>query len=146
MTDVQVQDRVASSDGQNYSGVTRTTQTTADPVSGAETQRSSTRMWSGRSSGVGVVWLIASVVLVLLALDFVFHATGAASVGFGAFIFSVGTFLAAPFAGIFKTTYAVRGSLIVWADVLAMVIYALVAAGIAKLVSMVASNSAKRAV
>ena len=146
MTEMQVQDRMVTNDGQNYSGLTSTTQATADPATGAETRRSSTRVWSGRSPGVGIVWLLAGVVLALLALDFVFHATGAASVGFGAFIFSAGTFLAAPFAGIFKTTYVVRGSLLVWADVLAMVVYALVAFGIGKVVSMVAGNSAKRAV
>jgi hypothetical protein len=74
-------------------------------------------------------------------LDFVFHATGANNVGFGAFVFSVGTFLAAPFAGIFKTTYAAHGNLIIWADVLAMVIYAVIAVVIVKVVAIVADRS-----
>jgi hypothetical protein len=76
----------------------------------------------------------------LLALDFVFHATGANNVGFAAFVFSVGTFLAAPFAGIFKTTYAAQGNLIIWADVLAMAIYALLAVVIVKVVAMAAAR------
>ena len=61
--------------------------------------------------------------------------------GFGAFGFSAGTFLAAPFAGIFNTTHAAQGNLIIWADVLAMVIYALIAVAIVKVVGMVVTRS-----
>jgi hypothetical protein len=92
------------------------------------------------------VWLLAGIVLAFLALDFVFHATGANNVGFAAFIFSVGKFLAAPFAGIFNTTYAAHGNLLIWADVLAMVIYALVAAVIVKVVAMATARSSTRGV
>jgi hypothetical protein len=146
MADVQNQDRAVTNDGQNQSGVTSTSQTTADPVTGASTRRSTTRMWTGRSPGVEFVWLLAGIVLAFLALDFVFHATGANNVGFAAFIFSVGKFLAAPFAGIFKTTYAAHGNLLIWADVLAMVIYALVAAVIVKVVAMATARSSTRGV
>ena len=141
MTDMQTRDQSVANDGQNQSGVTSTTQTSADPVTGASMRRSTTRAWSGRSPGVEMVWLVAGVVLAFLALDFVFHAAGANNVGFGAFVFSVGTFLAAPFAGIFKTTYAAQGNLIIWADVLAMVIYALLAVAIVKVVGMVVTRS-----
>lgn len=141
MTDMQVQDRVVANDGQSYSGVTSTTQTTADPATGVQTRRSSTRTWAGRSPGAEIVWLLAGIVVAVLALDFIFHGSGANNVGFAAFIFSVGTFLASPFAGIFKTTYAAQGSLIIWADVLAMVIYALVAVVIVKLVGMMTARS-----
>ena len=141
MTDMQTRDQAVSIDGQSQSGVTSTTQTTADPVTGASMRRSTTRAWSGTSPAVGIVWLLAGIVLAFLALDFVFHATGASNVGFGAFVFSVGTFLAAPFAGIFKTTYAGHGNLILWADVLAMVIYALLAVVIVKVVAMAAART-----
>jgi hypothetical protein len=141
MTDMQTRDQSVTNDGQNQSGVTSTTQTSADPVTGASMRRSTTRAWSGRSPGVEMVWLVAGIVLAFLALDFVFHAAGAHNVGFGAFVFSVGTFLAAPFAGIFKTTYAAQGNLIIWADVLAMVIYALLAVAIVKVVGMVVTRS-----
>jgi hypothetical protein len=141
MTDMQTRDQAVSTDGQSQSGVTSTTQTAADPVTGASMRRSTTRAWSGRSPGVEIVWLVAGVVLAFLALDFVFHAAGAHNVGFGAFVFSVGTFLAAPFAGIFKTTYAAHGNLIIWADVLAMVIYALLAVVIVKVVAVAAARS-----
>jgi len=90
---------------------------------------------------LAIVWLLAGIVLAFLALDFVFHASGANNVGFASFVFSVGTVLAAPFAGIFKTTYAAHGNLIIWADVLAMVIYALLAVVIVKVVAMVAARS-----
>ncbi len=141
MTEMQVQDQAVANDGQNYRGVTSTAQTTADPVTGATVRRSSTRAWSGTSPAVGIVWLLAGIVLAFLALDFVFHASGANSVGFASFVFAVGTFLAAPFAGIFKTTYAAPGSLIIWADVLAMVIYALLAVVIVKIAAVVSARS-----
>ena len=141
MTEMQVQDQAVANDGQNYRGVTSTAQTTADPVTGATVRQSSTRAWSGPSPAVGIVWLLAGIVLAFLALDFAFHASGANNVGFASFVFTVGRFLAAPFAGIFKTTYAAHGNLIIWADVLAMVIYALLAVVIVKVVAMVAARS-----
>jgi hypothetical protein len=142
MTDMQSQDQAVTNDGSNQTGVNRTTQTYADPATGASTSRTTTRIWSGRSPGVELVWLIAGIVIAFLALDFIFHAAGANDVGFAAFVFSVGKALAAPFAGIFKTTYAARGNLVVWADVLAMVIYALIAGVIAKVVTMAMARSA----
>ena len=145
MTDTQVQDRVVSDNGQSYRGVTNMTQTTSDPVTGAAMRSSSTRTWSGRSSGVRLVGLLAVIVLALLALDFVFHAMGALNVGFAAFIFSVGSALASPFAGIFKTTQAAQGNLLVWADILAMVVYAIAAGLVGKVVSMIVDSAAKRA-
>ncbi len=146
MTDTTTQDRAVNNYGQNQSGVNSTTQTTGDPTTGATTRRSSTRAWSGRTPGVEFVWLIAGIVVAFLALDFVFRATGANNVGFAAFVFSVGKFLAAPFAGIFKTTYAAHGNLFVWADVLAMVVYGLVAVVIVKLVAMASARNASTAV
>lgn len=143
MTDVQVHEQVAV-DGPNQSGVTSTRQTSADPVTGAQVQRTSTRMWSGRTPGIELVWLIAGIVIVFLAMDFIFHATGANNVGFAAFVFSVGTFFAAPFAGIFNTSYAAQGNLVIWADVLAMVIYTLLAVVIVKVVGMVTARSEVR--
>jgi len=141
MTEMQTRDQSVTNDGQNQSGVTSTTQTSADPVTRASMRRSTTRAWSGTAPAVGIVWLLAGIVLAFLALDFVFHATGANNVGFAAFVFSVGTFLAAPFAGIFKTTYAAHGNLIAWGDVLAMVIYAVIAVVIVKVVAIVAGRN-----
>ncbi len=142
MTEMQSRDQAVTNDGSNQTGVNRTTQSYADPATGASTSRTTTRVWSGRSPGVEFVWLIAGIVIAFLALDFVFHASGANDVGFAAFVFSVGKALAAPFAGIFKTTYAAHGNLVIWADVLAMVIYALIAGVIAKVVTMAMARSA----
>jgi hypothetical protein len=141
MTDIQTDQSVAS-DGSNRTGVNTTTQTVADPATGASIRRSTTSVWSGRSPGVEVVWLIAGIVIALLALDFIFHAAGANDVGFASFIFGVGKALAAPFAGIFATAYAARGNLIVWADILAIVIYGLAAGIVVKVVSLISGRNA----
>ena len=145
MTDMRTQDQSVTNYGPNRTGVNTTTQTVADPATGASVRRSSTSVWSGRSPGVEFVWLIAGIVVAFLALDFIFHAAGANDVGFAAFVFAVGKALASPFAGIFKTATAARGNLIVWADVLAMVIYVLAAAVIVKVVTLISARSATTA-
>jgi hypothetical protein len=145
MSDMQTEDQSVTNYGSNRTGVNTTTQTVADPATGASLRRSTTSVWSGRSPGVEFVWLLAGIVVVFLALDFVFHAAGANDVGFASFVFAVGKALAAPFAGIFKTAYASHGNLIVWADVLAMVIYLLAAAVIVKVVTLISARSATAA-
>jgi hypothetical protein len=145
MTEMQTDDQSVTDYGSNRSGVNTTTQTVADPATGASVRRSRTAVWSGKSPGVEFVWLIAGIVVAFLALDFIFHASGANNVGFAAFVFSVGKALAAPFAGIFNTGYAAGGNMIVWADVLAIVIYVLAAAVIVKLVTLVSARSATAA-
>jgi hypothetical protein len=145
MTDMQTNDQSVTNYGPNRTGVNTTTQTVADPATGASVRRSTTNVWSGRSPGVEVVWLIAGIVIALLALDFIFHAAGANNVGFASFIFGVGKALAAPFAGIFKTAYAARGNLLVWADVLAMVIYGILAGIVVKVVTLISARSATAA-
>jgi hypothetical protein len=145
MSDMQTEDQSVTNYGSNRTGVNTTTQTVADPATGASLRRSTTSVWSGRSPGVEFVWLIVGIVVVFLALDFVFHAAGANDVGFASFVFAVGKALAAPFAGIFKTAYASHGNLIVWADVLAMVIYLLAAAVIVKVVTLISARSASAA-
>ena len=62
MADMQVQERLVSNDGQDYRGVTSTTQTTSDPVTGAATRRSSTRARSGRPLAARIVGLAAGIV------------------------------------------------------------------------------------
>jgi hypothetical protein len=142
MTDMRTDDQAVTNSGSNRTGVNTTTQTVADPATGASVRRSTTNVWSGRSPGIEFVWLIAGIVVAFLALDFIFHAAGANDVGFAAFVFSVGKALASPFAGIFNTATAARGNLIVWADVLAMVIYVLAAAVIVKVVTLISARSA----
>jgi hypothetical protein len=128
MTDMQTQDQAVTNYGSNRTGVNTTTETIADPATGASVRRSRTSVWSGRSPGIEVVWLIAGIVVAFLAI-----------------VFAVGKALASPFAGIFKTATAARGNLIVWADVLAMVIYVLAAAVIVKVVTLISARSATTA-
>ncbi|MGA3184212.1 MAG: hypothetical protein ABSE52_06410 [Candidatus Dormibacteria bacterium] len=144
MADTQVQDRVVSNDGQIYSGVTSTTQTTSDPVTGVATRRSSTLSWSGRPLANRIVALIAGIVFIFLGFDFAFHAAGAADVGFGAFIYAVGGAFAAPFAGIFRTIYTTSGARIVWADLLAFAVYAIAAGIVIKVISMTIDEHARK--
>ena len=146
MADMQVQERVVSDDGQSYRGVTSTTQTISDPVTGVATQRSSTLAWSGRPLAARAVGLAAGIVVIFLAFDFIFHAAGAANVGFGAFVYSIGGALAAPFSGIFNTASTTPGTLLVWADLLAVVVYAIAAAIVLKVVSMGTDQRARRSI
>ena len=144
MADTEARDRVVSNDGQIYSGVTSTTQTTSDPVTGTAVSRSSTLSWSGRPLANRIVGLAAGIVFIFLGFDFIFRAAGAADVGFGAFVYSIGGALAAPFAGIFKTASTTSGTVIVWADILAAVVYAIAATVLVKVVSMSTDQHARR--
>ena len=98
MTDMQIdrttEDQSVTNYGSNRTGVNTTTQTVADPSTGASVRRSNTSVWSGKSPGVEFVWLIAGIVVAFLALDFIFHASGANNVGFASFVFAVGKALA----------------------------------------------------
>jgi hypothetical protein len=144
VADTQAQDRVVSNDGPTYSGVTSTTQTTSDPVTGAAVRQSSTLSWSGRPLANRIVALAAGIVFLFLGFDFIFHAAGAANVGFGAFIYGIGGALAAPFAGIFRTTLTAPGTFIVWADILAFAVYAIAAAIVLKVISMTTDERARK--
>lgn len=83
---------------------------------------------------IQLIWLIAGVVDIILALDFIFKAANANNTGFAHYIFRLGGWLAAPFNGIFNTSAAANGTVFRWADVLAVVIYTVAAWIITKLV------------
>jgi hypothetical protein len=142
VTDVQVQDRVAS-DGQSPQAITSTTPVTVAPPYQAAPHTAWPHTWSGRAA-IRLVELAAVVALAFLTLDFVFHAIGALNVGFAALSFTVGSFLASPFVGILKTTSATQGNLFVWADVLAMGAYAVAAIVISAVVARLAGSAAHR--
>lgn len=88
---------------------------------------------------IQLVWLLAAVVDLILALDFIFKAAGANNTGFAHYIFRLGGWLAAPFNGIFTTSTTANGTVIRWADVLAVVIYSIAAWIITKLVRISAT-------
>jgi len=141
---MQTQERVVSSEGQDYRGVTSTTRTTSDPATGVATRRSSTQAWSGRPLAARIIGLAAGIVFIFLGFDFIFHAAGAADVGFAAFIFGIGGALAAPFSGIFRAVSTGSGTFIAWADVLALVVYAIAAAIVIKVISMTNDERARK--
>ena len=143
MTDVQVQDRVAS-DGQSPHPITTTTPMTPVAPYGVAPRTPWPHTWSGRSV-IRLVELAVVVALAFLMLDFVFHAIGSLNIGFAALTFTVGSFLASPFVGILKTTSATHGNLFVWADVLAMAAYAVAAVIVSSVVARLSRNAARRA-
>ena len=136
MAEIQ-QGKVVSSDGNNNSSTTSTSQLHEDPITGTTIRNSSTLVRTGKGMGVDIIWLLAGIVLAFLALDFIFQAAGANNVGFASFIYSVGSFFAAPFTGIFNTTNSYHGNIFIWADILGMFIYLIIAFVLAKVASIV---------
>jgi hypothetical protein len=105
------------------------------PVGAAAPIATSTGGYSVGSRLIQLVWLIAGVVDIILALDFVFRAVPANNTGFAHYIYRLGGWLGAPFDGIFNTTTANHGtSVFRWSDVLAVVIYSVAAWIVARLV------------
>jgi hypothetical protein len=80
------------------------------------------------------IYLIFGIVEGLIAIRFVLRALGAnAEAGFASFIYSITAPLVAPFVGLFGTPQY-NGSILELHSVIAIVVYALVAWGLAKLV------------
>ena len=84
-----------------------------------------------------VIWYLAGVILVLLALRFVLLLLGANDTnGFVSFIYTVSGLFAAPFYGIFSYEPSYGKSVFEVSTLVAMAVYALVAWGIAKLATL----------
>ena len=142
MTDVEVQDPVVSLNGKSARSMQDAT-----PMAPPPGRTAPHTGWTRRRSGrlvIRVVELAAVVVLAFLALDFAFRAIGALNIGFAGLTFTVGSFLAAPFVGILKNTSSTQGNLFVWTDVLAMGVYAAVAAFVSAMVARVTRNVTRR--
>jgi hypothetical protein len=89
---------------------------------------------------IQIVWLVIGIVNVILALDFVFNALGAHNTGFAHYIYRIGGLLATPFDGIFSTTRLLNGtSVLIWADLLAILVYSLVGWAITKIIRISAT-------
>lgn len=85
----------------------------------------------------GVVWFIAGVIEVLIAVRFVLLMFGAnAQAGFVKFVYGVSDIFMAPFAAIFGTS-RVEGATLEWSALVAIAVYALIAWGIVKLIGVV---------
>ncbi len=87
---------------------------------------------------IQLIWLIAGVVDIILALDFIFRAANANNTGFAHYIYRLGGWLAAPFNGIFNNT-ATNGTVLRWGDVLAIAVYTVAAWIVTKLVRISAT-------
>ncbi|MBJ7608747.1 MAG: hypothetical protein JF887_04860 [Candidatus Dormibacteraeota bacterium] len=112
----------------------------AAPAAGSAVYSSRTGVYPVGYRAIQTVWLIAGIIDLLLALDFVFRATGANDTGFARFIYGVGRRLAAPFDGIFNTTAVANGnSVFRWADLLAIAIYSIAAWIVTKLVRIMST-------
>jgi hypothetical protein len=111
----------------------------AAPVAARTTvTRSRTGVYSAGSRLTQLIWLLAGVADIILALDFIFKAANANNTGFAHYIYRLGGWLAAPFNGIFNNT-ATNGTVYRWADVLAVVIYTVAAWILARLVTITAA-------
>ena len=104
------------------------------PSNGVYTSRTSVTPVGSRASQA--VWLIAGVVDIILALDFAFRAAGANNTGFAHYVYRLGEKLSVPFDGIFNTTVTNGKSVFRWADVLAVVIYSILAWVVVKAISI----------
>jgi hypothetical protein len=89
---------------------------------------------------IQLVWLVAGVVGLILALDFVFRAVGANNTGFAHDIYRVAGRLATPFDGIFKFASTTGAAVLRWSDVLAVVIYTAAAWIVVRLVKIVSAR------
>ncbi len=83
-----------------------------------------------------VVWYLLGLLEILLAFRFFFLLFGAnPTAGFSSFIYTVSYPFAMPFISVFGISQ-VEGSVFEWTTILAMLVYALVAWGIVKLLTM----------
>lgn len=105
--------------------VTQTTRRVENPAAEAD---------HGKIVAVRVVWYIAGVLLTLLGLRFVLALLGAnAGSGFVSFVYSVTYPFVAPFFGIFGYDFTAGQARFEAYTLLAMLVYALIAWGVAKL-------------
>jgi uncharacterized protein YggT (Ycf19 family) len=89
------------------------------------------------NKGIQVVWFLAGIVEVLLAIRFVLQLLGASPASsFVDFLYRITEPLVAPFYGVFQTTLHYGTARLDLETVLAMFIYAIIAWGIASLIRL----------
>jgi hypothetical protein len=122
-----------------------------DPVTG-ETQASQTIRHTASQGEVleakaqkknQVLWYIAGIINILLALRLVFLLFGARQVGFASALYSITNPFVAPFKGIFASP-STSGSYFDSGAVLAIVIYALLAWGLSALIDVLGRPAATK--
>lgn len=96
--------------------------------------------------GTQIVWYVLGVLESLLVIRFALKLLGAnAGAGFTSFIYNITYPFVAPFLGVFKISRIIEGSVFEWTTLLAMLVYWLLAVGIAKLFIMSRSVSTPEA-
>ncbi|HVC36168.1 MAG TPA: YggT family protein [Candidatus Dormibacteraeota bacterium] len=89
------------------------------------------------STATRIIWFIGGVVLVILAFRFVFVLLGANPANsFANFIYQISHPLAAPFFGIFGYSISYGVSRVELSTLVAMVVYALIAFGVSRLLTI----------
>ncbi|MDQ6847387.1 MAG: hypothetical protein M3019_07375 [Candidatus Dormibacteraeota bacterium] len=108
------------------------------PAAGTSVYSSRVGVYPIGYRAIQLIWLIAAVVDIILALNFIFRAANANNTGFAHYIRRLGGWLAAPFNGIFNNT-ATNGTVLRWSDVLAIAVYTVAAWIVTKLVRISAT-------
>jgi hypothetical protein len=85
-----------------------------------------------------LVWFCSGVVTAFLALDFLLQLAGAIDVGFAHIVFAVGGALTVPFSGIFPAITSTGRYALRWDDLLALIVYGLLAWAVVALVRIAA--------
>lgn len=93
-----------------------------------------------------LVWVILAVVVLILALRFVFFLAGANNVGFAHAIYAIGAALDAPFRGIFNNSITPGDHPLQWADVLAIIVYTIAAWIVDRVIIIMSTPSPRRGV
>lgn len=92
---------------------------------------------AGSNLAERIIWLLAGILIALLAIRFVFALLGANQAnGFASFIYSVTHAFVSPFFGLFSYSFRAGVAHFQAYTLVAIVIYALVAYGLGRLVSI----------
>lgn len=91
-----------------------------------------------------LMWVALAIVDLFLVLHFIFLLSGAGDVGFGRIVYVVGDALNAPFRGLFNVGVTHGGHPIQWADIVAIVIYSVVALIIDRVIAILSAPSPRR--
>jgi len=103
-----------------------------EPVRRVETDATYAPSWRGWRAGQ-IVYTIGGIVVVLIVIRIIFELLGAnPNAGFSNLIYTITAPLVAPFQGVFPTPQS-HGSILDLAAVLAIIVYALLTWGIARL-------------
>jgi len=87
--------------------------------------------------GTQVIWTVVTLLEALLAFRLVLRLLAAnPAAGFTDIIYTITSPFVAPFVAVFSPTYITNGSVFEWTTLLAMFVYFLIGAGLARLLAM----------